>query len=391
MNKKLVKEFLIITFVIMLIFWGGCALISQIFILTINNIFLRIMHIIGGFSPTIASYISLKRNNKVKNLKEWLKKIFDIKHNIWTYVLVILFVLIYYVLGCAINGFEFGAPIFMLIVILPMMLFGGGNEEVGWRMILQPELEKKFGFHIATIFTFIIWWLWHLPIFFIIGTANANMNYFLFGIMCLTLCYALATIRKVSKGVFPCILTHCLINGLSAIFVFNYSLLSCCITLIVTIIVSITMLIIYFKASKTVQTLNIKRKSSLDNKTIMLHKLYTALAAKKSTIESIKNLFNKDNKTYLKAKYNYNVIIQGIIYLVLGIIELTRYIIIFYAVYLVKIGNIEIGTILLIYSYYDKILTNFEVLGTITADYQSFIVSLKRINKIISLSEEVVK
>lgn len=27
MNKKLVKEFLIITFVIMLIFWGGCALI----------------------------------------------------------------------------------------------------------------------------------------------------------------------------------------------------------------------------------------------------------------------------------------------------------------------------------------------------------------------------
>ena len=57
----------------MLIFWGGCALISQIFNLTINNIFLRIMHIIGGFSPTIASYISLKRNNKVKNLKEWLK------------------------------------------------------------------------------------------------------------------------------------------------------------------------------------------------------------------------------------------------------------------------------------------------------------------------------
>ena len=150
------------------------------------------------------------------------------------------------------------------------------------------------------------------------------------------------------------------------------------------------MLIIYFKASKIVQTLNIKRKTSLDTKTIMLHKLYTALSAKKSTVESIKNLFNKDNRTYLKANYNYNVIIQGIIYLVLGIIELTRYTIIFYAVYLVKIGNIEIGTILLIYSYYDKILTNFEVLGTITADYQSFIVSLKRINKITSLSEEVV-
>lgn len=160
---------------------------------------------------------------------------------------------------------------------------------------------------------------------------------------------------------------------------------------IITIIISIIMLIIYFKVSKTVATLNIKRKETLDNKTIMLHKLYTQVSSKKTSVENIKNLFNKDNKSYLKANYNYNVIIQGIIYLVLGIIELTRYIIIFYSAYLVKIGSIEIGTILLIYSYYAKILTNFEVLGTITADYQSFIVSLKRINKITSLSNNIAK
>lgn len=74
------------------------------------------------------------------------------------------------------------------------------------------------------------------------GTANANMNYFFFGIMCLTLSYALATIRKVSKGVFPCILMHCLINGLSAIFLFNMSLISCVITLIITIVASMIVL-----------------------------------------------------------------------------------------------------------------------------------------------------
>ena len=60
--------------------------------------------------------------------------------------------------------------------------------------------------------------------------------------MCLTLSYALATVRKLSKGVFPCILLHCLINGLSAVFVFNYSWLSCCISLIVTIIMSMLIL-----------------------------------------------------------------------------------------------------------------------------------------------------
>ena len=122
----------------------------------------------------------------------------------------------------------------------------------------------------------------------------------------------------------------------------------------------------------------------------MLHKLYSAIIDKKTNITSIMNIFNKDNKGYLKSNYKYNVTIQGIIYFVLGIVEMTRYAIIFYSVYLVSIGNIEIGTILQIYSYYAKILTNFEVLGTITADYRSFIVSLRRLNKIRNLNTETV-
>jgi ABC-type multidrug transport system fused ATPase/permease subunit len=159
----------------------------------------------------------------------------------------------------------------------------------------------------------------------------------------------------------------------------------------VTVIISILMVIVYFKSGKKVQDLNIKRKATLDSKTIMLHKLYSSLANKKSNTNSIISLFTKDNKAYLRANYNYNVIIQGIIFTVLGIIELSKYFIIFYSVYLVKMGMIEIGTILLIYSYYDNIINNFNVLGTITADYQSFIVSLKRLNKISSLSSSVAK
>lgn len=159
----------------------------------------------------------------------------------------------------------------------------------------------------------------------------------------------------------------------------------------VTVIISILMVIVYFKSGKKVQDLNIKRKATLDSKTIMLHKLYSSLANKKSNTNSIISLFTKDNKAYLRANYNYNVIIQGIIFTILGIIELSKYFIIFYSVYLVKMGMIEIGTILLIYSYYDNIINNFNVLGTITADYQSFIVSLKRLNKISLLSSSVAK
>ena len=173
--------------------------------------------------------------------------------------------------------------------------------------------------------------------------------------------------------------------------IYSYFLSFNFIIFFITVIVSIIMIIVYWKSGKIVQELNLKRKTALDAKTIMLHKLYSAITSKKSNITSVTNIFNKDNKAYLRSNYKYNVSIQGIIYFVLGVVETTRYAIIFYSVYLVSIGNIEIGTILLIYSYYSKILTNFEVLGTITADSQSFIVSLRRLNKITTLSENIDK
>lgn len=164
--------------------------------------------------------------------------------------------------------------------------------------------------------------------------------------------------------------------------IYSYFLSFNLLIFILTVIVSLILIIVYVKFGKGVQELNIKRKASLDNKTIMLHKIYSSITNKKNDINSITSLFNKDNKTYLKNNLKYNVFIQRIIFIVLGLIEVTRYLIVFYSIYLVRIGNIEIGTILLIYSYYAKIISNFEVLGTITADYQSFIVSLRRLNKI---------
>ena len=187
------------------------------------------------------------------------------------------------------------------------------------------------------------------------------------------------------------IICNFIVNSVTRIFqvieffvIYSYFLSFNILIFFFTIIISIILIIVYIKYGKLVQELNIKRKASLDNKTIMLHKLYSSITNKKNDITSITNLFNKDNKAYLKNNLKYNVIIQKIIYIVLGVIEVTRYLIILYSVYLVSIGSIEIGTILLIYSYYAKILTNFEVLGSITADYQSFVVSLKRLNKITS-------
>ena len=128
------------------------------------------------------------------------------------------------------------------------------------------------------------------------------------------------------------------------------------------------------------QLYNKKRKESLDKKTINIHGLFEIITNRVSAKRD-DSLIESTN-VYLYDNAKYNVFAYGMICFVLALVELFRYVIIIYAVYLVSIGNMEIGGLLLIYSYYAKMLTNFEMLATISADYHSVKVSLDRINKI---------
>ena len=88
------------------------------------------------------------------------------------YLLVLALSVLYVLPQCIAAGYEKGAPIYALIALIPMMLFAGGLEEAGWRYILQPELEKKYPYIAATIIVSLIWWLWHLPLFYINGVGQ---------------------------------------------------------------------------------------------------------------------------------------------------------------------------------------------------------------------------
>ena len=148
---------------------------------------------------------------------------------------------------------------------------------------------------------------------------------------------------------------------------------------LITLIVSIFMIIIILYFGSKIEIENKHRKDNLDYKTINIHNIYDILKEKKKIKD---NSFISSTIRYLESNAKFNLFVKAMIFLVLGFLELCRYGIIIYAIYLVSIGKMEIGTVLLIYSYYAKIITNFEVLGTINAEFQSVKVSINRLNKI---------
>ena len=221
MLSKLSVKYLLWTFSIMMVCWGSCLLCSFNGISLTDNYLLFVPYLLGGWSPTIASFISFKNNNQTKSFKEWIANVFDFKHNVFSYFMVAILGVLSIFPQCLISGYKSGAPLYAIVFLIPMMLFGGGLEEVGWRYILQSELEKKCNFIISTLLVSIIWWLWHFPLFYIRGVAQFGQNYFAFGINVLGLSFALASVRKTSGSVWLCVLFHCIVNSLCSIYIVN--------------------------------------------------------------------------------------------------------------------------------------------------------------------------
>ena len=239
--NKLIKDYLSITFLIMIICWGISIVCSINGIILKNNPLLYVPYLIGGWSPTIASYISLKKNNQIKGFKDWIKHIFDFKHNLLSYLMVIFLGVVYILPQIFISGYKSGFPLYAIVLMVPIMLIFGGLEETGWRYILQSELEKKHNFLLSTLAVSVIWWIWHLPLFFIQGVAQYGQNYFAFGLSVLGLAFALASIRKNTNSVCLCVLFHCIVNSLGGIYKINENIIGNLVSAIILVIISLVL------------------------------------------------------------------------------------------------------------------------------------------------------
>jgi hypothetical protein len=234
MNRKIVIQFTVLAYIIAFIFWGG-LLVFEKFSFTIDEYpLLNLLYLIGAWSPAIASFVVLRRNNKVSGIKEWLKNIFSFKASVYNYLFVAALFVIYVVSLIVLSGLNRVNPIYMFFIYIPLALCAGaGMEEVGWRYILQSELNKKFGYLLTCLIIAPIHLLWHIPLGIGGLTLWSAMNI-------LGLSFAMGAIHKISRGnIFLCVLFHCMVDAAAMTFVFKQTVPGSIITSVLMIAVSI--------------------------------------------------------------------------------------------------------------------------------------------------------
>jgi len=204
--------------------WGSIIIANQIGYLKYGTPVSLILYAIGGNAPPIIAYVVLKKEHRIAGMKQFVKEAFAIKQKPRHYAVLITFLVLYFGAPALMQGISNGAKFYIGVLCIPLMILFGGLEELGWRYILQPALEKQFSFGIATSLTACIWAVWHLPLFFIAGTVQSNWNFGLFTIMVVGMSFALATIYYVSKSIWLCILFHSMTNALASSWIIEDSI-----------------------------------------------------------------------------------------------------------------------------------------------------------------------
>jgi membrane protease YdiL (CAAX protease family) len=144
----------------------------------------------GSFGPSLAAIVVVVSTRPVGGLRAWLSRCLQwrIGWGWWAFpaLLPLVVMLLAAGLHIALGGVIATAPasghLLMTVVNLPLVLLLGGplGEEFGWRGYALPVLQDRLGRRAASLGLGLVWGVWHLPLFFIDGTAQARIPLALF-------------------------------------------------------------------------------------------------------------------------------------------------------------------------------------------------------------------
>ncbi len=236
-EHKNVALFVAITLGSSLLLWGSLA----IFQIEAPNLesgeptkFLPMfIFVLNGFIPSITGVVLYRWKHdeyqgRLKTIVPSKDLIAPIMVLLGSFGAIIFFqVMLYNVFVSQYDYSVIGANVSQLI---PLIILGPLSEEIGWRGYLQDQFKSKHSLQVSLLIG-IVWALWHLPLFFIIGTTQQvnDVNFFTFVLLLVLQSYIMTYFYNKYKGsLFVSIFIHYLYTVIFSFYLLgtSYSLVS---------------------------------------------------------------------------------------------------------------------------------------------------------------------
>lgn len=143
--------------------------------------------ILGAFGPSISGFLTMYRLRGGTGVKHLLRKSIQFKMSWKTYaipfVLIPFLFLVAYWWTDRSGALIVREPWWVVPYFLYMLILGGTlQEEYGWRGYLLDALQSRLAPLWASLTLGVVWTLWHVPLFFMIGTGQRNLPFWAYGL-----------------------------------------------------------------------------------------------------------------------------------------------------------------------------------------------------------------
>jgi len=132
------------------------------------------LYVIGGLTPSLVAIFLSWRSKTLRLMWQRL----DPRTVSLKWHLAVLGIVIMGTIGQLIViqllGYAFDASLFLtrLMLLLPLLILGPLSEELGWRGYALDRLQTRWNALTSSLILGVIWSLWHLPLFYIVGTSQ---------------------------------------------------------------------------------------------------------------------------------------------------------------------------------------------------------------------------
>ena len=183
---------------------------------------LNIIGALGALAPTLSVVILLKKYGAIGSRKNILHFVLDFPKKILPYIILFAFLLWRFLVFWFTGDTTQAQPFYMLFpILLAQLFFQGGFEEPGWRGFMQSYFEKKYPLILSIVLVSIIWSVWHIPLWFVPGSAQSQMSFLIFFLQILVNTCSLAAILKLTNSVVFFMIYHAWCNSVFLVIPFE--------------------------------------------------------------------------------------------------------------------------------------------------------------------------
>lgn len=212
--SKINRFFLFYTFAITWFCWFIIILANRYFnALNYGEPWFWVIYTIGGLGPAVSSFLIYRQFQGDFKEKTFGKYVFGKKITVQVGLIFILFSAWRFFMVWFAFGFHKPISILSLLINLPFLILLGGLEELGWRGILQPKLEKTVHYLSSILLVGLIWGIWHLPLWLMHGTPQSVFPFGWYLISGIVLTASFTTFYKYTNNLFLTVVCHAWFNG----------------------------------------------------------------------------------------------------------------------------------------------------------------------------------